>query len=380
MLLENSMIYHAIMTIEQASVEAKESAVREVVKLLPLSELLLFISSIKAEMSIKLTYFFTLNRVQSTDVQLSTMVAEQVEQAQAGLKALGSSEENVNQLRQNFVNIERLCQECQTLIENHDQIKLLSNARNNLNTTLKYASKSADHFLYFISFLLYLFFPFFNKLLKDVEGMMSISSEAAAAHDSLSDDKELINTYDRLTALDGKRRFTLAVASTHEEEVGRLRLYFEKVDRTWETFEQTLWSHIFNFFQLAKESPQTLVPGPLHGLANQEVLLWIKSVVADCGENVTTDQLKEYIWKTLNSGKVVPGFGHGVLRKTNPRYMCQREFAMKHLPNDPLFQLVSKLYDVVPRILSELGKVKNPWPNVDAHSGVLLNYCGLTEA
>ncbi|KAJ8573524.1 hypothetical protein K7X08_010035 [Anisodus acutangulus] len=77
---------------------------------------------------------------------------------------------------------------------------------------------------------------------------------------------------------------------------------------------------------------------------------------------------------------VVPGFGHGVLRKTDPRYTCQREFAMKHLPEDPLFQLVSKLYDVVPPILTELGKVKNPWPNVDAHSGVLLNYYGLTEA
>ncbi|KAK1413368.1 hypothetical protein QVD17_35140 [Tagetes erecta] len=120
--------------------------------------------------------------------------------------------------------------------------------------------------------------------------------------------------------------------------------------------------------------------GPLHGLANQEVLLWIKSVVDECGENITKDQLKDYVWKTLNSGKVVPGFGHGVLRKTDPRYMCQREFALKHLPNDPLFQLVSKLYDVVPPILTELGKVKNPWPNVDAHSGVLLNYYGLTEA
>ncbi|KAK4379622.1 hypothetical protein RND71_001484 [Anisodus tanguticus] len=107
---------------------------------------------------------------------------------------------------------------------------------------------------------------------------------------------------------------------------------------------------------------------------------------------------------------VVPGFGHGVLRKTDPRYTCQREFAMKHLPEDPLFKLVSKLYDVVPPILTELGKVnlsstllfylpvshetsiessyalpsdepvKNPWPNVDAHSGVLLNYYDLTEA
>ncbi|KAL0561914.1 hypothetical protein IC582_002359 [Cucumis melo] len=120
--------------------------------------------------------------------------------------------------------------------------------------------------------------------------------------------------------------------------------------------------------------------GPLHGLANQEVLLWIKSVVEECGENITKDQLKDYVWKTLNSGKVVPGFGHGVLRKTDPRYTCQREFALKHLPDDPLFQLVSKLYEVVPPILTELGKVKNPWPNVDAHSGVLLNYFGLTEA
>ncbi|GFZ00639.1 citrate synthase family protein [Actinidia rufa] len=120
--------------------------------------------------------------------------------------------------------------------------------------------------------------------------------------------------------------------------------------------------------------------GPLHGLANQEVLLWIKSVVDECGENMTKEQLKDYVWKTLNSGKVVPGFGHGVLRKTDPRYMCQREFALKHLPDDPLFQLVSKLYEVVPPILTELGKVKNPWPNVDAHSGVLLNHYGLTEA
>ncbi|KAL4281618.1 hypothetical protein GQ457_03G036780 [Hibiscus cannabinus] len=120
--------------------------------------------------------------------------------------------------------------------------------------------------------------------------------------------------------------------------------------------------------------------GPLHGLANQEVLLWIKSVVDECGENISKDQLKDYVWKTLNGGKVVPGFGHGVLRKTDPRYMCQREFALKHLPEDPLFKLVSQLYEVVPPILTELGKVKNPWPNVDAHSGVLLNYFGLTEA
>ena len=70
--------------------------------------------------------------------------------------------------------------------------------------------------------------------------------------------------------------------------------------------------------------------------------------------------------------QVIPGYGHAVLRKTDPRYTCQREFALKHLPNDPMFKIVSSLYDVVPPVLQGLGKVANPWPNVDAHSGVLL--------
>ncbi|CAB3225793.1 unnamed protein product [Arctia plantaginis] len=119
--------------------------------------------------------------------------------------------------------------------------------------------------------------------------------------------------------------------------------------------------------------------GPLHGLANQEVLVWLEKLRKQVGDNFTEEGLKEFIWKTLKSGQVVPGYGHAVLRKTDPRYTCQREFALKHLPNDPLFKLVAAVYKVVPPILTELGKVKNPWPNVDSHSGVLLQYYGLKE-
>lgn len=119
--------------------------------------------------------------------------------------------------------------------------------------------------------------------------------------------------------------------------------------------------------------------GPLHGLANQEVLIWLLKLREQVGKNPSEQELKDFIWKTLKSGQVVPGYGHAVLRKTDPRYTCQREFALKHLPNDPLFQLVSNVYKVVPPILTELGKVKNPWPNVDAHSGVLLQYYGMKE-
>jgi len=119
--------------------------------------------------------------------------------------------------------------------------------------------------------------------------------------------------------------------------------------------------------------------GPLHGLANQEVLVWLTKIRQEIGDNATEEELKEFIWKTLKAGQVVPGFGHAVLRKTDPRYTCQREFALKHLPEDPLFKLVSNVYTVVPPILNELGKVANPWPNVDAHSGALLQYYGMTE-
>eukprot|EP00899_Mesostigma_viride_P029105 jgi/Mesvir1/937/Mv17495-RA.2 len=119
--------------------------------------------------------------------------------------------------------------------------------------------------------------------------------------------------------------------------------------------------------------------GPLHGLANQEVLRWILDLEAALGPNPSADAIRQYCKDTLAKGKVVPGYGHAVLRKTDPRYMCQREFALKHLPDYPLFKTVSKLYEVVPEVLLATGKVKNPWPNVDAHSGVLLQYYGITE-
>jgi len=119
--------------------------------------------------------------------------------------------------------------------------------------------------------------------------------------------------------------------------------------------------------------------GPLHGLANQEVLRWIMDLMKDLGGVPTKDQLVKYIWDTLNAGKVVPGYGHAVLRKTDPRYVAQREFALKHLPNDDIFKVVSAVYEVAPDILTKHGKTKNPWPNVDAHSGCLLWHYGLTE-
>ena len=120
--------------------------------------------------------------------------------------------------------------------------------------------------------------------------------------------------------------------------------------------------------------------GPLHGLANQEVLRWIFDLKEyHNGKVPTKKQIEKYILKTLEEGKVIPGYGHAVLRKTDPRYLAQRDFALKYMPDDENFKIVQMLYEVAPKVLGSLGKVKNPWPNVDAHSGVLLFHYGIVE-
>ncbi|MBC6435676.1 citrate (Si)-synthase, eukaryotic [Nostoc sp. HG1] len=120
--------------------------------------------------------------------------------------------------------------------------------------------------------------------------------------------------------------------------------------------------------------------GPLHGLANQEVIKWIFDMREELGvETPSKTQIEEYVKKTLSAGKVVPGYGHAVLRKTDPRFTAQMEFGKKHLPDDPLVNTVWNIYDAVPPILQSMGKIKNPWPNVDAHSGALLVHYGMVE-
>ena len=127
--------------------------------------------------------------------------------------------------------------------------------------------------------------------------------------------------------------------------------------------------------------------GPLHGLANQEVLTYLFQMLQKCkdaGVDMKDDKalreaLTKFTWELLNSGRVVPGYGHAVLRKTDPRYTCQREFAAKNFPDYDLFRLVDTVYSIMPGILTEHGKTKNPYPNVDAHSGVLLQHYGMTE-
>lgn len=119
--------------------------------------------------------------------------------------------------------------------------------------------------------------------------------------------------------------------------------------------------------------------GPLHGLANQECLAWLISLRERFGGVPSREELYQFAWDTLHSGKVIPGYGHAVLRVTDPRFTAQLEFAKARFPEDTLVRLAEMVYEVVPQVLKEQGKAKNPSPNVDAISGVLQHYYGVRE-
>lgn len=119
--------------------------------------------------------------------------------------------------------------------------------------------------------------------------------------------------------------------------------------------------------------------GPLHGLASQECLRFVLSIRDEFGGVPTEDQMKKFVWSTLEKGLVVPGYGHAVLRVTDPRFAALHEFGCRVCPNDPVFKIVDMGYRLIPDILKEQGKAKSPYPNVDSGTGALLHHFGVTE-
>lgn len=119
--------------------------------------------------------------------------------------------------------------------------------------------------------------------------------------------------------------------------------------------------------------------GPLHGLANQEVLSWILELIESFGGEPTEDQIRQYARETLEAGRVIPGYGHAVLRVVDPRFTAFYDFGTKFVQDSPVFNTVKKIFNTVPDILKDIEKIKDPWPNVDAGSGSLLYHYGIRE-
>ncbi len=129
----------------------------------------------------------------------------------------------------------------------------------------------------------------------------------------------------------------------------------------------------------AASAAMDALAGPLHGRANQEALRWLLEVREKYGRLPTKEELRDFAWETLNAGQIIPGYGHAVLRKTDPRYKALYDFGKENFKDDEIFELACLVYDVVPQVLREQGKAKDPWPNVDAISGTVQYHYGVQD-
>lgn len=119
--------------------------------------------------------------------------------------------------------------------------------------------------------------------------------------------------------------------------------------------------------------------GPLHGMANQECLRFLKEIAKDIKDPSDEKELHAYVENLLAKGGVLYGFGHAVLRVEDPRATVEFALGEDLAKNDPLFRLAVTLRKVGSEILKKKGKAADPYPNVDAVSGCLLSACGLKD-
>lgn len=119
--------------------------------------------------------------------------------------------------------------------------------------------------------------------------------------------------------------------------------------------------------------------GPLHGLANQECLKFILKMRDEIGHTPSNEEVKEYCQKILDKGGLVIGYGHAILRITDPRFEAFLKFGKANIPDDEIFKMVRQIFEIVPDLLIKQGKAKDPWPNVDAISGSMLHHFGIKE-
>ncbi len=224
---------------------------------------------------------------------------------------------------------------------------------------------------------------YWKATLEDAINIVAKLPAVAAAVYRIRFNKGDIIPADKNMSLSGDYVHMLGIDSNSEEFKDLMRLYLvahcdHEGGNVSAMATQTINSALSDLYYSLSGGFNGLA-GPLHGLANQESLGWIMELMEKFGGTPTKEQVKDYVWETINSGKVVPGYGHAVLRVTDPRFEGFVNFGKKHFPEDPVFLTVTRLFEVVPEELKKMPKIKNPWPNVDAASGSILYHYGLKE-
>jgi citrate synthase len=183
--------------------------------------------------------------------------------------------------------------------------------------------------------------------------------------------------------LEGAANFAHMMGIPHDEFIELTRLYLiihsDHESGNASAHATHLVASTLSDIYYATSAAIDALAGPLHGLANQESLAWLLKVYNKFGHVPTKEELAQFAVDTLNAGQVIPGYGHAVLRKTDPRFTALMEFGKQYFPDDDIFSLATRVYEVIPDVLRQHGKAKDPWPNVDAISGSILYHFGIKE-
>lgn len=116
--------------------------------------------------------------------------------------------------------------------------------------------------------------------------------------------------------------------------------------------------------------------GPRHGKANQDCLVFVQELLREVGDKADAVKVEQLIRKKLDNRELVYGFGHAVLRVEDARATLLYEFAQKHYSQHHLVKMALLLREAGSKVLKENPKIADPYPNVDAISGILLTAAG----
>lgn len=116
--------------------------------------------------------------------------------------------------------------------------------------------------------------------------------------------------------------------------------------------------------------------GHRHGKANQDCLTFVQAIIKELGPDAKEEKVEQFLRRKLENNELIFGFGHAVLRVEDPRATLLYEVADHYYPDHPLVKMARLLRKTGTKVLSENPKISNPYPNVDAISGILLYASG----
>ncbi len=119
--------------------------------------------------------------------------------------------------------------------------------------------------------------------------------------------------------------------------------------------------------------------GPLHGMANQECLRFLKRALNEVGDPTDSDKVNAFLNKLWDNKEKLFGFGHAVLRVEDPRATVQYKLGEEICSEHPLFLMAKAMRIQGVEFLKKQPKVSNPYPNVDSVSGSLLTAMGFDD-